>query len=50
MKIRNNYYTSFTPNDKRIDDLKYGLTNDLGYNLYNIEKEEYNEDKIIKIK
>ena len=50
MKTSNKYYFSYSDNNKKIDYLKYGINNEFGYNLFTKEKEEYDEEKITKIK
>ena len=42
------YFEAYSESDNRMDYLKYGLLNEYGYNINRMEKESYNEDKIIK--
>ncbi len=48
MKEVNCYFKGFNETENRLDYLKYGLFNEFGYNLTGSNKEEYNEEKIIK--
>ncbi len=44
------YYQTYNETDKKIDYLKYGILNNFGPNIDRCPKEEYNEEKITKIK
>ena len=48
MRITNNYSSGYTNNEKRIDTLKYELSNEYGYNIDGCKREVYQEENIIK--
>lgn len=48
MTNKNRYYEGYNGSDNRIEFLKYGLSNEFGYNLNYNQKEQYNENKIVK--